>query len=103
MTPVLRPLIRGSVHCLLGVLLVLLVAVANATPLETLHVNGFQDGGDYDSIIQPQVLSLAGLAIDQVPIVGVLGPAGELTALAAPADCREPVGSIAESRAPPLL
>jgi hypothetical protein len=39
------------------------VAVANATPLEILHLKGIQDGGDYDSIIQPLVLSLAGLAI----------------------------------------
>jgi hypothetical protein len=51
-----------SVHCLPGVLLLLLVAVANATPLEILHLKGIQDGGDYDSIIQPLVLSLAGLA-----------------------------------------
>jgi hypothetical protein len=59
-----------SVHCLPGVLLLLLVAVANATPLEILHLKGIQDGGDYDSIIQPLVLSLAGLAIYQLLAAG---------------------------------
>jgi hypothetical protein len=97
------PFIRRSVHCLPGVLLLLLVAVAHATPLEALHLKGIQDGGDYDSIIQPLVLSLAGLAILEAPIVGLLGAAPERPALAAPADCPAPAGSIAESRAPPLL
>ncbi len=97
-----RPLARRTVHLLPVVPLVLLFAVADATPLEPLHLKGIQDGGDYDSLIQPLVLSLAGLPDSQVPIVTPLGPSTERVSSSVPADLPVPASRAAQSRAPPV-
>ncbi len=98
----LRRLARRTVHGLPGVLLVLLLAVADATPLEPLHLKGIQDGGDYDSLIQPLVLTLGGLADAPVPVLTPLGPSPARVTPAVPADLPVPASQAAESRAPPV-
>lgn len=52
----------------------MLLAVANARPVEPIHLGGVQDGGDYDSLIQPLVLMLAGLPVTPVPLLTPLRP-----------------------------
>src|SRR3989442_15379771 len=99
----LRRLARRTVHSLSGVLLLLLLAVADATPLEPLHLKGIQDGGDYDSLIQPLVLALAALPDAPVPVITPLGPSPARVTPAVPVDLPVPASQAAESRAPPVL
>ena len=98
----LRDLVRPTAHVLPGVLLVVLLAVANATPVEQIHLKGFQDGGDYDNLIQPLVLLLAGLPVTPVPVLTPLRPSPLQLTFAAPADLPGRAGRAGEPRAPPL-
>jgi hypothetical protein len=98
-----HPQARQLGHFLQGVLLVLVLAVAYATPPEPLHLAGIQDGGDYDSLIQPLVLLLAGLPVTEVPLLTWLGPRPTRAIPSLPSDLPAPVHRGAESRAPPIL
>jgi len=60
------------VHVLVIISLAALHFVAHAAPPEALHVPGLHDGGDYDSIILPQVLALSGLPEGPVPRFALL-------------------------------
>ncbi len=104
MIPVHFPAVaRRTVHLLPVVLLVLVFAVANATPLEPLHLKGIQDGGDYDSLIQPLVLLLAALPESPVSVLTPLGPSTDRVSFGIPADPPVPARRAAQSRAPPVL
>jgi len=85
-----------------ALLLVLLHAVALAVPLEPLHRPGIQDGGDYDSLIQPLVLALAGVSATGAAVVAPARPSGE--PIRAPArDVIPPhPARLSQPRAPPL-
>src|SRR5215831_13941041 len=96
-----RHLCRRVGHAVPGVALIVLFAVANATPLEPLHVKGIQDGGDYDSLIQPLVLALAGLPDTPVPVLIPHGPSPARVPSAVPEDLPIPGRRPTASRAPP--
>ena len=81
----------------------MLLAVANARPVEPIHLGGVQDGGDYDSLIQPLVLMLAGLPVTPVPLLTPLRPSRVELPFAAPEDLPGPAGRASEPRAPPVL
>jgi hypothetical protein len=83
------------------VLVAVLQWVADATPPESLHVPGVHDGGDYDSLVQPRLLTLTGLPDALGPRLAPLGKGPgriEPLALASPF---EPVPSSVQTRAPP--
>ena len=89
--------LAGPVALLATVLLVLLHAVAFAIPPKPLHLPGIQDGADYDSLIQPVVLTLS----------GVLAAAGDVGGrplwwAPVPAALPLPATRLPQSRAPPL-
>jgi len=90
-------------HLLQGLLLVLLLAVAYATPREQLYLGGLQDGGDYDSLVQPLVLALAGLPATAVPVLSLLGPSPAPAILSVLADRPVLTPRAADPRAPPVL
>jgi hypothetical protein len=84
-----------------AVLLVLVLAVSDATTPEPLHLQGLQDGGDYDSLIQPLVLALAGLPESDVPDLAPLGPSRECVSASVVAAPPRLIAGAAPSRAPP--
>ena len=87
---------------LLPVVLLVVFAVADATPLEPLHLKGIQDGGDYDSLIQPRVLVLAALPERPVSVFTPIAPIPDRLSLSGPADLSLPARRGAPSRAPPV-
>ena len=97
------PLARRTVSLLPVVLLTVLFAVADAIPLEPLHLEGIQDGGDYDSLIQPLVLALAALPERPVSVFTPIGPSADRLSLSGPAALPLPARRGAPSRAPPVL
>jgi len=84
------------------VLLVWLFAVANATPPEPLHLEGILNGGDYDSLIQPLVLSLAGLPDTPVSLLTPLGLSLMRVSSRVSDDVLTAARPAAAPRAPPL-
>jgi hypothetical protein len=76
-------------------------AVADITPVESLYLDGVHDGGDYDSLIQPLVLSLAGLPDTPVPVLAPLRPMLTRAIVVVPPDLPAPAHRTAASRAPP--
>ena len=98
-----RAVARWTVHLLPIVLLVVVFAGANATPLEPLHLKGIQDGGDYDSLIQPLLLGLAALSESSRTILTPLGASTDWVGVRLAVDPPRPGLRAAESRAPPAL
>jgi hypothetical protein len=88
---------------LLPVVLLAVFAVADATPLEPLHLKGIQDGGDYDSLIQPLVLVLAALPESPVSVFTPIAPSTDRLSFSGPAVLPLPARRGAPSRAPPVL
>ena len=99
--PDLRHLCRWVGHIVPGAALIVLFAVANATPPEPLYLKGIQDGGDYDSLTQPLVLSLAGLPDTPVPVLIPHGPRPARVPSTVPEDLPIPGRRPTASRAPP--
>jgi hypothetical protein len=96
-------LARRTAGLLLAVLFLLLFGVAYAVPVEPLHLKGIQDGGDYDSLIQPLVLALAGVPDTPVPVLTPLGPSPAWVTSSVSAELPAPARRAAEPRAPPVL
>ncbi len=94
---------RWTVHLLPIVLLLLVFAVAHAPPVEALYLKGIQDGGDYDSLIQPLLLGLAALPESSRTILIPLGASTDWVGVRLAADPPLPGLRAAESRAPPVL
>jgi len=95
-------LARQTVPLLLVASLAMLFAVADAIPLEPLHLKGIQDGGDYDSLIQPLVLGLAALPESPVSVFTPIAPSTDRLLVSGPSDLPLPGGRGAPSRAPPV-
>ncbi len=96
-----RVLAWRTAVCLPGALLVLLLAGAGATPPEALYLKGVQDGGDYNSLIQPLVLALSGLADASARVLIPLRPGPARMTSPVPTDRPVSARAAAESRAPP--
>ena len=95
-------LIRRAIPVPLILLLVGLTAAALAVPPEPLHLAGIQDGGDFDSVIQPLVLGLAGVPQGcEVPALVPRGPRPGRAWFPPPAALPAPAARSAPSRAPP--
>src|SRR5262245_51907642 len=95
-------LIHRAVPVLLILLFVGLTAAALAVPSEPLHLAGIQDGGDFDSAIQPLLLGLAGVPQEyEVPAVVPRSPRPGRAWLPPPATLPAPADRSAPSRAPP--
>ncbi len=97
----LRVLAWRTAVCLPGALLVLLLVGADATPPEALYLKGIQDGGDYNSLIQPLVLALSALADASARLLIALGPGPVRVTCPVPTDRPVSARAAAESRAPP--
>lgn len=93
--------LRLAVHLLVITVLSVLQAVADATPLESLHVAGIHNGGDYDSVVQPRVLMLTGIPDGQGPLLTPLGDSPDRIEPVGLASSPEPAPSSVQSRAPP--
>ncbi len=94
--------LAGPVALLATILPVLLHAVAFAVPPEPLHLPGLQDGGDYDSLIQPLVLALFGVPATERLSVARIGLSRDLPGAFPPAPRLNTPAPIPPPRAPTL-
>jgi len=92
---------RLAARLLMLALLAVLQSVADATPPESLHVPGIHDGGDYDSVVQPRLLTLTGLPDGRPPRLAPLGKSLDPVEPLGPACPSDSVPSSVQSRAPP--
>src|SRR5262249_48035989 len=67
-----------------------------------LHLRGIQDGGDFDSLIQPLVGALAGVPAEAARVVAPAGPSWEPAWASGPAAPAGPAARLRQPRAPPL-
>ena len=95
------PSMASLVGAVVTVVLLVTLAVAWAVPPERLSMTGIQDGSDYDSLIQPLVLGLAGTPVDDRLETAPADIPGVLADLFVSAAVSHPAGRLSRPRAPP--
>jgi hypothetical protein len=92
---------HGWAHLLVILVVTLLLGVADATPPESLHIPGLHDGGDYDSVIQPRILTLIGIPDRPVFLASLRDDSPDRVDPFRIGSPPEPFPASAQSRAPP--